>query len=752
MTGENPDSRQAKTSAEPPPDPPSREDGIEALLLGPTALGAVVGVQIVISLWRTFSERWMSAEELARYTSAVLPLSHPDFDRPIYLSGTVLIVLVAVAANLVWRRALRTAQSPEQRRKADTILFLHFPVALAALLLPALCPSVAALNRVSAVAGATFLVAARAATRLANQGPLFRISLSPRGWRWIEVCLVAIFVVLCLFLPDTATLSSFVYRLDRYHHWNYFAMGPALAYRHGVALATDFYSQYGVAWPMLLAWLSHLAPLTYRMALFVAALWGCVYYTALFVLLRLLVKNTWWALAGLLLTLALQCFGGLTGARDWALPSSTVMRYSMDVFFFSICLLHARGGRTWLGALVGTVTGLALLLSSDTGFYLTVCLAVYLLAVRRLRPSAASPVPSSPEVPPPETRRFAPGKVSWLAAWATLAFVVTALAGLAIASRGTIVRREFWTRWLEPLVAYGGGITDLPIAPSLSKGYVYLLLASMLACYVVAILRATIDLWSGATAPGRFVVGLLALYGMATLLLYVGRSDPAYLFNVAVPFCVVLTSFLADAHRWIVQKHAADCPTGRPQAVASLLACVPPTAVGLAALALFGTASFQDYPGLLQSVLGNRWSAPQAASRGYLFADSRDAPMPYTEEAELRRFRAITQRLRELAQSGRNTVAVMDMMDTAYLVDADLKPFFRFSPVLSNLATRQQVKEIQDVLVNHPPDYVLFPAESPRALHGLPIDDVHTAIKEVLHERFEQERRIEDMEVYRRKP
>jgi len=73
-------------------------------------------------------------------------------------------------------------------------------------------------------------------------------------------------IILIVYVPDPSRIVAMAYALDHFHHLDFYAMAPALAFRHGVALGTDFYSQYGVAWPVLLGALSRVfAPLTYSL-------------------------------------------------------------------------------------------------------------------------------------------------------------------------------------------------------------------------------------------------------------------------------------------------------------------------------------------------------------------------------------------------------------------------------------------------------------------------------------------------------
>jgi hypothetical protein len=280
---------------------------------------------------------------------------------------------------------------------------------------------------------------------------------------------------------------------------------------------------------------------------------------------------------------------------------------------------------------------------------------------------------------------------------------------------------------------------------------IYLLLAAMLCAYLTAIARMVSGAWARRATPEELIVGLVALYGMATLQLYIGRSDANVLLCVTVPFCLVATSFVVDFHRWLAQQHCARGAQERHPALSSILEFMPIVFAASAAVALLVNAHFREYPGLLQVGMGNRWGGNVTSSGNYLFARTHDAPMPELRRDAVQRFHAIAQRVRELAQDGQGTLAVIDMADTAYLVEADVRPYFRYSPVLASLGTKRQVAEILDVLRNSPPDWVLLPSESPVTLFGVRADDVYEEVRTAVQARFDREQELLGTDVYRRR-
>ena len=60
--------------------------------------------------------------------------------------------------------------------------------------------------------------------------------------------------------------------------------------------------------------------------------------------------------------------------------------------------------------------------------------------------------------------------------------------------------------------------------------------------------------------------------------------------------------------------------------------------------------------------------------------------------------------------------------DTKFLLQADLKPYFRYSPLLGLIFTKRQEAAVLDKLRNDPPDYLvlpLLPLDAPDVLEDL---------------------------------
>ena len=551
--------------------------------------------------------------------------------------------------------------------------------------------------------------------------------------RCAEAAFVIAAVLSIVYIPQPERLVALAYLSDHFHHLDFYAMAPALAFRHGLALGTDFYSQYGVGWPMILAFLSNFTALSYTLLFAMIVIWGCLYFGILYAFLRQLLGSWAWAMTGLLIALLLQLLSGAWGQPKWLWPSSTVARYSMDVLVFSACLLHARSGRPWLGLLAGIFAAIAVLLGTETGVYLLVCLVLYPLAVLRMPSEAASP-----------------RSVGRFVALALLGFFSVLICGLAIASRGTLLRTEFWLGWTESLRIYNHGFSHLPVAGAIAKDWkVALLLILMLTSYLFAVSRACHEFACRRLSPGHLTVGLIGVYGLAILLLFIGRSHPYNLLHTSIPFCIVLTSFAAETYE-AVWPGATGAKSPELQALWGATRSIVP--VGLAFAALLGIylhPAFASYPNVgwwFHQQLGAR-ASPDA---NYLFASRRDGPLANNLRKDVSNFQAITSTMRELSDSGRKSVAMIDGADTAYLLEADLRPHFRYSPVIANLAFNHQVDLLAKQIGDHPPDYLLLPLEAPMMIYGVRAEDSHQRLLDVVQTHFIFDRQVATMAVYRR--
>lgn len=746
--------------------PASSSPGADSTLfcIGPVLLALTVGLQFMFWAWAKWDRQEPSQATTDQLTLLGKTLYRPDYDMPIYLGGLLLCLLMAQGLGAIWSRRLDPASSTDDLRSLRLLALMHLPVAVCVALVRLLDVSAPPLSLIAASAGLMFCAAAlwtswrpalspvvwqraRTVARLAFRRRL-RVPARPSSSldaglglmqtpnsvrRCAESAFVIAAVFLIVYIPQPERLVALAYSSDHFHHLDFYAMAPALAFRHGLALGTDFYSQYGVGWPMILAFLSNFTALSYKLLFAMIVTWGCLYFGILYVFLRQLLDSWAWAMTGLLIALLLQLLSGAWGQPKWLWPSSTVARYSMDVLVFSACLLHARSGRPWLGLPAGIFAAIAVLLGTETGVYLLVCLALYPLAVLRMPSEAASP-----------------RSVGGFVALALLGFSTVLICGLTIASRGTLLRPEFWLGWTESLRIYNHGFSHLPVAGAIAKDWkVALLLVLMLTFYLFAVSRACQEFACRRLSPGHLIVGLIGAYGLAILLLFIGRSHPYNLLHTSIPFCIVLTSLAVESYDGVWPSTTGAKPPDQQALWCATRSIVP---VGFAFAALLGIylhPAFENYPNV-RWWLHQKLTARTSLAATDLFASRRDGPLANDLREDVLSFRAVTSTMRELSDSGRKSVAMIDGADTAYLVEADLRPHFRYSPVIASLAFNFQVELLANQISDQPPDYLLLPLEAPMMIYGVRAEDTHQRLLAVVQTHFTFDRQVATMAVYRR--
>jgi hypothetical protein len=489
-----------------------------------------------------------------------------------------------------------------------------------------------------------------------------------------------IFVLVIGMPPGSAVfLAGQAFQYDACHSLDFFVMGPALSFAHGKAFGTEIFSQYGIGWPLVASCLSQFSALTYGNLLVLEVSYACVYYIALFLALRLCFERELWAAVAVGLAICWQIFSGL-GVNDiiWMYPSSTLMRHPMDVWFFLGLLMYQRSGRTlWLG-LTGLTAGLAVFFETETGIYLLATFAVYRVLQAGLAPGENHP----------STRR---------GAWAFLVVLVvsalTLLLLLLYASRGGLFTGGFWRGWLEPLILYASwGLGALPIAelPEIPLIFFAIIALVYLAVIAFAIIRAV----EWCATKGEVLLAAVAVYGLASLLVFVGRSHPFNVMHEMVPFAVVLTALIVQGWQRLVG------PSQRsffPAAVATGLL-----------LLLLTKPEFRRYPGLLGWAFDD---TPRTEIS--LILEPRDiCGLPRTDASAVEDFHNLISMLRAIAPDGKG-VAVLDFYDTPIYCAARATPWFRYPSVVRMALTKQYIEDRRNDLLDRPPKYVVAPLVPP---------------------------------------
>ena len=486
--------------------------------------------------------------------------------------------------------------------------------------------------------------------------------------------IVPLLVIGLVYLPGWPQLAGNAFAGEGALHLDFFAFGPALAFRSGVALGTDLHTYYGLGWPMVF---SLLDPLSYAHIIRVEVIYGCAYFIGVYVLLRVLVGDRRWAAAGTALAILFQLFAGFAPVLVmWRYPSATIMRWPFDVWFFLACLLHLRTGRTRWTVVAAACVALAVVFETDTGLALGAAFAFFWLCLWRLDP---------------------PGTVRKQIGWSSLAAGPLVFVGLGVASRWTIFTGAFWDGWLENLRASAMGATFLPLTtqPPTRSVILFELIA---VTYLVVLGYAAVQLAARRVSPTAALLGCIALYGFLTLLYFVGRSNPDNLFRPAVPFAILIAALGGLAHR-----HWLATDDGRPTARRLGAGAVAWTALAVSAAMLVAHPGTRAYPSLIRSIV----TADPA--RGVCLFEHPDdiCGLPPEAQQTVDDLRALAARLRSLGSEDAS-VAVLDEIGPVIQHMAGARPWGRYLPVFPGLFTRAQVAAVAKDLGEDPPSLVVM--------------------------------------------
>jgi hypothetical protein len=738
-----------------------------AASVGSVVLGAAVGVQAMLAAMLVFGPKTVPG-----LADTLTPRGrwwcHPERESLIYAAGCAATVLLVQGLDWALRSRWRRLPSSETVRDAfffglvQTSLAVISTLAFFAVLEierplayrgggPALATAMLTVPGALALLGAFVAIGcgpgrfardlADALVRLLGTARRDPTSLDIVGvqdaGRWrrpaglLADLAVAALIVAIAYIPDWGRTAGRIAANERppFFHWDYFVMAPALGFLQGRALGTEVFSQYGVAWPVLFASLSPIAPLTYGNLIGFSVIYASIYFLGLYWLLRPVFGSRSWAVLGVFAALSLQLFGGVTDRVTlWCHPSATILRMPTDVWFFLALFYHLRSGRAAWCWLAAALTGAAVLFEIDTGIYQAAILAFYwscLLARASLGGDEA-------------------GQACGLRGVALSAAIVAlaVLAGLAVASRGTLVRRGFWRDWLEGIIVFGGaGMSALPfdVAPGATPliAIFYAIVLSFLAVVAWVVIR----LRNRGAGDLEIFWGCWAAYGTTSLVLFVHRSQSYNLFHTSIPISVLAVAALKwtaeFAHSWLADR----APSGLSVRLAtSALRVLPYALLGLLGVDLSRNPHFREYPNLVRRV------SEGAPERGLCLMPG-VCGLPPEKEEFVREFRAVVGRMATLRAEG-HTVTVLAPADTIYYLASGCPTRDRYTPLLVNLMTNRQARQAEERFGSSDNDYVLI---RNRETNDNDLYEVWAEFRALVERDYILEERIGSFELWRRR-
>jgi hypothetical protein len=662
------------------------------------ALGLSLGIQATLTALLVLGPSGSDtfAEQLTEHGRS---MARPEHDLPIFVAFVVLTLACGVVGVWYWRSKLASLKAAEVSPTMMASALLQAIMAITSLLVSLLLATSSWFSRDFRTVGfaprsvadpgeaISMLIPGAVALLwaildlefgwLGSPASANRLELWHQRINKVLTYVVPVLVILVVGVPagKWSSLAAQFFQIDGFHHLNFFVMGPAISFAHGMAFGTEIYSQYGIGWPLLAAVLPRFSLLSYGNLLGIEIVYGCLYYVALFFLLRNCLTDEVWATFGVFLAIYWQVFSGMnSNEMIWLFPSSTPMRHPMDIWFFIALVGHQRSGRLLWAALAGFAAALGILFETETGFYLVMSFFVCMILRLGLAPREGG-----------ET-----GAKGWLVALLVFCSATAAalLPLLLYASRGTLFTRAFWRGWTEAFVAYAGqGLGALPIAelPDIPLIFFICILTLYLAVIGYSVVRA----WHRIASGNAVLLSTVAAYGLVSLLLFVNRSHPYNLSHAAVPFAVILTALLCQGYEML---------PGKPRSTFAW------ALVGGLALLLLTKPEFERYPSCLASLFGTLLTGPAANSS----PTGSSGSSPYTEDF-IQASAKLGAAIRAVAPNA-ESVAILDSSDTVLYQATDIKPWSRYASLFHMLLTKPALEDVRQKLIDEAPACVVIRA------------------------------------------
>lgn len=655
--------------------------------LGPILLVASLAVQAALGAMILAKPPNLDRRGLSQWGAYAL---HPEREAPIFLSTVTAALLLLIVVNLASGRMASTGRRGARSffasqwvqgavAAAATLLFMAVVVQMrpyAVALKPFPGSHVAALALLAGVTLA-FLAGAVSCPDSPRSGTGTRAKAEPaRAPLPLQLSpwdlLVPLGIVILIYVPQWHLASGRLFLEENNIHWDLFAAGPGLMFRHGQALGTESHSFYGAGWPMLFAALSRWVPLTYGRMIQIGSVYLCIYLSGIYLLFRVLLRRPGRGVIGTVLVL-LPFFYGLYGLYLWRAPNVTPMRWPLDVWCILALVMHARSSRRAWALIAGASVGLAIVFNINGGLELATGAGVYFLGGFLMN-----------------RNRHTRGDMLY----ALLAALLVAVAGIALAGRGRVLSWQFWAGWLkEPLV-----FSSLPLLYGTSLLGLFWF-AGLVFFYLTVAGWAVSRAVGGRASMIDWLTGSIAVYGLMLLIKFVRYSSDQTLFRLLTPATILLMILVTIPWGRAVTSGVSRVWPKRLTAVC---------AAGLAAVLVIAGPGSHVFDPVLEypNLLARQMRGPQPDGVCLMLEPKDLCGLPPEFEPVAARFQEITGRLVAIKNRGRN-FAVVDENGSLFYLSAGTAPFGRYPRIFSTAITKERVQEITGFLSSNPPDYVL---------------------------------------------
>lgn len=345
-----------------------------------------------------------------------------------------------------------------------------------------------------------------------------RIKLRPLPMDAIAFALIA----LLIYMPDLDRVLALMFIGEQFHHFDFFVMSPGWGALKGHLPYVDTISQYGVGVPVV--WPAIAKALTgsfdYHSVLRVMVVFVILYYFGVYRLLRYWLGSAMLAMIGFLILFRLQMFHTGVSPLVWIYPSTTPLRFGLDIVCLGLLLMHLRTANLKILMLAAAIAGLGPFYMTSTGACLLATFYVYLAI------------------------SFFQQRHKWQVMAATaLIPIVMLLVALFLSVGASVVNIKFWANIVEYInfFAHGHAGGVLPMYESLKyRHYWIALMAFFLPLfYTAALCTSSALVYIGKAKPDHIFIAVLAVYGLLNFQYYVVRSALTSYYMNALPFVFI---------------------------------------------------------------------------------------------------------------------------------------------------------------------------------------------------------------------
>ncbi len=396
---------------------------------------------------------------------------------------------------------------------------------------------------------------------------------------------------------------------------------------------------YGIGMPFVVGTVSQwLGGFSYEHVLLVLMMFTILYFIGCYILLRVWLKNTFLAMAGVLLAIKWQMFHYGADPIIWKYPNGTVVRYFFDIVFFILIFMHGRSKNNGYLALAALCSGFSVFYVSDCGIYQLVTYFAY-LGILLILPEYRKILYISPR--------------DLVRAGALIALpIITILLCLKSVLRDHLWDPILWQNMGEQISLFVQGFGALPVALNFTDGnaFSFLFGCCILFAYLLAIFIPVGKFYRAQEIKhDELFAALIGVYGVLIFHYYICQAAAARYFCTSILFILLIC--------YGVHQYLKSSSIKERAKVSAFLALI-------AFLLLFSTRLFIQYP----SVFSFHWDAYRV-DRAKM-ADH----LPKKKDIDL---------IKQLTSS-EERVCLFASNETLILMEADRRPFLYYFPLFES--------------------------------------------------------------------